>query len=94
MATARLFGVNLPLFKSGFEFSPPVAEFRSLVRFCVCRAVKFRALGSLVFAKKRIGEALFYLALFGGALKTRARIHRLLERFYPNLQSRLNAKFI
>jgi hypothetical protein len=54
-------------------------------------------LGSLAFTyspNKRIGEALFYLALFGGALKTRARIRRLLERFYPNLQSRLNAKFI
>jgi len=69
---------------------PPVAEFRSLAWFCVCWAVKFRTLGSLIFAKKRIGAALFYLTLFGGALKTRVRIRRLLERFYPNLRVYLN----
>jgi hypothetical protein len=50
----------------------------------------------LVFAhlpNKRIGKTSLRFVLFSGALKTRARIRCLFERFYPNLQSRLNAEF-
>jgi len=39
---------------------------------------------------ERIGATSLRFTLFSGALKTRARIRRLLERFYPNLRAYLN----